>query len=120
MQSILKQSVLTSSGSVLLEDFLPDVIRQPQPTKPAGARSRAPQSFGDVWDCFVDERLRAGSSDIYKEGVDITEREVISRVLRHTNGNQVQATKLLGITRSTLRSKITQLGISIETVVDTD
>lgn len=120
LQSILKQSVLTSSGSVLLEDFLPDVIRQPQPTKPAGARSRAPQSFGDVWDCFVDERLRAGSSDIYKEGVDITEREVISRVLRHTNGNQVQATKLLGITRSTLRSKITQLGISIETVVDTD
>lgn len=120
LQSILKQSVLATSGSVLLEDFLPDVIREPQPLQPADAGLSDSESFSDIWNRFVDARLKAGCSDIYKEGVEITEREIISRVLRYTDGNQVRATKLLGITRSTLRSKLTQLGISIDTVVETD
>jgi len=41
------------------------------------------------------------------------EREVLMRVLQHTAGNQLQATKLLGITRGSLRNKIRTLGINI-------
>jgi two-component system nitrogen regulation response regulator GlnG len=33
--------------------------------------------------------------------------------LRHTGGNQVQAARLLGISRQTLRQKIRQLGVGI-------
>ena len=38
----------------------------------------------------------------------------MTRVLRQTGGNQVQAAKLLGITRGSLRTKIRTLGIRIE------
>lgn len=38
-------------------------------------------------------------------------------VLKSTNGNQVEASKLLGITRTTLRTKIRKLRIAIERVV---
>ena len=41
------------------------------------------------------------------------EREVLIRVLRHVRGNQLQAAKLLGITRGSLRNKIRTLGITI-------
>jgi two-component system nitrogen regulation response regulator GlnG len=34
-------------------------------------------------------------------------------VLQHTGGNQVQAARLLGITRGSLRTKIRELGITI-------
>jgi len=37
--------------------------------------------------------------------------------LRMTGGNQVEAAKILGITRTTLRSKILKLGITISQTV---
>jgi len=41
------------------------------------------------------------------------ERLLLTRVLRHTGGNQLQAAKLLGITRGSLRTKLRELGITI-------
>jgi two-component system nitrogen regulation response regulator GlnG len=39
------------------------------------------------------------------------ERELIIQALVETSGNQVQAAKLLGITRATLRKRIEKFGI---------
>jgi two-component system nitrogen regulation response regulator GlnG len=39
------------------------------------------------------------------------ERELVICALEETRGNQVQAAKLLGITRSTLRKRIEKFGI---------
>jgi two-component system nitrogen regulation response regulator GlnG len=42
------------------------------------------------------------------------ERELVICALEETNGNQVQAAKLLGITRATLRKRIEKFGIQRE------
>ena len=39
------------------------------------------------------------------------ERELVSEALRETDGNQVRAAKLLGITRATLRKRVDKFGI---------
>ncbi len=43
--------------------------------------------------------------------LECAEREFVRRALRETGGNQVQASKLLGITRATLRKRIDQYDI---------
>jgi two-component system nitrogen regulation response regulator GlnG len=48
------------------------------------------------------------------------ERRLITRVLQHTGGNQVQAARILGINRGSLRAKIRSLQITIERSVLTD
>jgi two-component system nitrogen regulation response regulator GlnG len=115
LQSILKQSILQTSGSVLLADFLPPHVR-----KPAGGAPNGEPSGTFDWDEFVDERISANSENLYAEGLERMEREVLIRVLRHTGGNQLQAARILGITRGSLRNKIRTLGISIARSVWSD
>ena len=69
---------------------------------------------------FIAERLEVNAEDLYAEALQAMERHLLTRVLRHTAGNQVQAAKILGITRGSLRTKIRALGISIERSVGSD
>jgi len=46
------------------------------------------------------------------------ERHVIPLVLQHAAGNQLQAAKLLGLSRARLRTKCRQYGITVDKVVD--
>ena len=45
------------------------------------------------------------------------ERQLLTLVLRHTGGNQLQAAQILGITRNSLRHKLRALGITIARAV---
>jgi DNA-binding NtrC family response regulator len=110
LQSVLKQALLRAKGPVLLPDFLPASARGEE--EPTGT---SPAPFD--WEGFLDDRLRSGSQDLYAESLSMMERSLLTRVLRHTGGNQVQAAKLLGNTRGSLRTKIRTLGITIERAV---
>ena len=112
LQSVLKQSLLQANGSVLLPDFLPDSVR----SGIAGPREDLPLANGTTgtdWDAFVGGRIALGSENLYAESLELMERELLVRVLRHTEGNQVQAARILGITRGSLRNKIRSLNIEI-------
>jgi two-component system nitrogen regulation response regulator GlnG len=45
------------------------------------------------------------------------EKTLLTKVLQHTGGNQVQAAQILGITRGSLRNKLRDLGIAISRTV---
>ncbi len=106
LQSVLKQSLLRMSGSVLLPDFLPATVREQ-----TGHAEPGRGSFD--WDEFVGGRIASSSENLYAEALERMEREVVVRILQHTSGNQLQAARILGITRGSLRTKIRTLGISI-------
>jgi len=44
--------------------------------------------------------------------IELVERPLFERILEYTRGNQLEAAKILGVNRNTLRSKIRKLGIS--------
>jgi two-component system nitrogen regulation response regulator GlnG len=55
---------------------------------------------------LVHQLLSSGSGDIYRRVIQEVDRVVLSEVLRHVRGNQVHASELLGISRTTLRAKL--------------
>jgi two-component system nitrogen regulation response regulator GlnG len=109
LQSVLKQALLHASGSVLVPDFLPSPLHGPAPE--AAAPSPAPVM--PEWERFLEERLQAGAQDLHAEWQALTERYLLTRVLQQTQGNQLQAARILGLSRNCLRSKIRALGIQI-------
>jgi two-component system nitrogen regulation response regulator GlnG len=46
--------------------------------------------------------------------IPAVERELVIKALKETDGNQVHAAKLLGITRATLRKRVEKFGIQRE------
>ncbi len=112
LQSVLKQALLRMTGTALLADFLPPSMAGAGAHTPASVAS-PPATGAFDWDQFVGDRITAGSVELYAEALERMEREVLVRLLKHTRGNQLQAAKILGITRGSLRTKIRALGIKI-------
>jgi len=110
LQSVLKQSLLQAAGPLLAPEFLPAYLQEP--VRPPD--EEAPTQAGFDLQHYIRERLEAGSVNLYDEALQLLERQLVTEVLRHTSGNQVQAAKILGITRNSLRHKIRTLDITIE------
>lgn len=116
LQSVLRQAILRATGPILVPDFLPDEVQEPFVPASASGASNGAQSL----ETFIDNQLRSGSKALYAEAVTLLERVLLTRVLRHTSGNQSRAAKILGITRGCLRNKIRLLRITIDPVVNID
>jgi Fis family transcriptional regulator, factor for inversion stimulation protein len=50
-------------------------------------------------------------SNLYRLVINEVERALFETVLRHAQGNLTQAAAMLGLTRSTLRKRLTEYGI---------
>jgi two-component system nitrogen regulation response regulator GlnG len=113
LQSVLKQTLLQATGPVLLPEFLPPVLRgDQQQTLPVGEADR-PQGLTDLTR-FIENRLQAGSTNLHAEFLTLTERHLLLHVMKHTGNNLTQASRILGISRATLRSKLGVLGMTVE------
>jgi DNA-binding NtrC family response regulator len=122
LQSVLKQGLLQTSGTVLLPELLPAARRWipfAGESAPSAAVESSIRSALD-WNQFLNERLAAGSHDLYGECLVLMERQLLARVLDRTGGNQVRAAELLGITRGSLRHKLRALGLSVERSVSAE
>ncbi len=112
LESVMKQSLLTARGNILLPDFLPPLSLPALGGGSPQADSQADKP-GFLSEQFVAQRLEAGTDNLYAEAIAIAERQLITQVLAHTTGNQLKAATILGISRVTLRSKIKSLGIDV-------
>jgi two-component system nitrogen regulation response regulator GlnG len=110
LQSAIKYALVQVTGEVITPDCLPEGMRAPA-ARPSPTEVEAGSL--DVGR-LVESLLRAGEEDIHRKVSTAVERVVIDTVLRHVKGNQVQASELLGISRTTLRAKLRSLGMAIE------
>jgi two-component system nitrogen regulation response regulator GlnG len=108
LQSVLKQAILNAAGPSLRPEFLPPAIRGDSPLlSPQGDELTGLAAF-------IRERLAAGTTDLHAEVLARTERLLLLEVLAFTSYNLSQAARTLGISRTTLRAKMTALGISLD------
>ena len=111
LQSAIKYALVRSVGQVLTVDFLPASCR--------GVFHRADDSVSSLLEIenireFVRGLLSENHPDIYHKLHGEIDRILLPEVLDHVGGNQAQASELLGIARSTLRNKITDLRLTFE------
>src|SRR4051812_10845215 len=108
LQSVLKQALLRATGPVLVPAFLPESLGGPLTTLVATAGDEGVLRVGP----FLRRRMEAGSEEIYQEAHQHLDRLLLPLVLGSTDGNKLQAARLLGITRKTLRVRLRTLGLS--------
>ena len=122
LKSVLQTALHESRGAVLASAALHQALDG------AGAIHQVidnePDSAGEIgtWDLvsFVQNRLGSETNQLYDEAIAELDRSLLTLVLRHTNGNQAQAAKILGMTRTSLRKKVVATSIDLSRLSDSD
>ncbi|MHB1422024.1 MAG: sigma-54-dependent transcriptional regulator [Gemmataceae bacterium] len=112
LQSTLRYALVHAGGEVLTSECLPENLRD-WTAAPSAENDAAPAAGFDLAE-QVHRLLHAGEADIYRKACEAADRVILEAILRHTRGNQVQASQLLGISRTTLRAKMKALGMIVE------
>jgi two-component system nitrogen regulation response regulator GlnG len=115
LQSAIRYAVVQTVGGTVTPEFLPPMLRgmsHSPSTSPVSASLEIHQ--------LVQQLLDTGEDDIYHKVTQAVDRIVLDSVLQHVRGNQVQASELLGMSRTTLRAKLQSLGLVVEKQVRQD
>jgi DNA-binding NtrC family response regulator len=108
LQSVLKQALLRATGPALIPAFLPVPIAAP---RTAAAAAPSDEESAPL-ESFIRQRLQAGSTELYEETLRRVEQFLLPLVLESTGDNKLQAARILGMSRLTLRLKLRELGWS--------
>jgi nitrogen regulation protein NR(I) len=110
LENVIQRALVMAKGpAVSIIDLPPEVMGRPRvpervTSSPAAA---AVQDLPVLVRSFFDWARK----DPKRKLIPAVERELIVEALKETKGNQVQAAKLLGITRATLRKRVEKFGI---------
>jgi two-component system nitrogen regulation response regulator GlnG len=117
LRGAIKEATLRATGPLILSEFLPINLAAPRHELAnralGGENGPTELNLADN----IEMMLRDGAKGMHGRVVGAVERELFTRVLRHTHGHQGQACELLGIDRKTLRNKLRELGIVLDKVV---
>ncbi len=127
LENVIRRALVMAKGDVVLfEDLPPEVLGQkpalavaaaspqtPPPAPPAEAVERPDDELAALAQQLFGWVRRNSQLKL----IPAVERELIIAALRETQGNQVQAAKLLGITRATLRKRVGKFSIKREMTI---
>jgi nitrogen regulation protein NR(I) len=106
LENVIERAAVVARGDSILPKDLPGDVREPR------AVIVPPDDLAAGIDAAVRPLYALAKKDPKLKIMMAVERELITRALAETNGNQVQAAKLLGITRATLRKRVEKFGIA--------
>jgi DNA-binding NtrC family response regulator len=114
LENTIQRACVMATSDLLLPMDLPLGIVSAEPSAtPAAAVNPAAISV----EMAIEALLRAAQADPNVQLLPWLEREFTMHALKITQGNQVRAAKLLGITRATLRKRIEIFGITKELTI---
>jgi nitrogen regulation protein NR(I) len=100
LENVIKSAAVLCRGDVILAEHLsPRLTRISQ--EPGYAALEA--ALGEI----LREKLKSGASNPYKEVTEYVDKFLVETALQQADQNQVKAAALLGISRTTLRKKVT-------------
>jgi DNA-binding NtrC family response regulator len=121
LENVIQRAIVVAKGDAILPGDVPASIfeaTRPEPvgapTNRAGAEATLVASPPPDLASLSRTLFHLARQDGTLKVIPAVERELIINALAETNGNQVQAAKLLGITRATLRKRVEKFHIKQE------
>ena len=110
LENTIKRALVLASGDVLDAEDIAAALQEP--SRPGGDWTE--QARRELCDALGAERAEEDAGP-YWDFVHRLERAILSEAMQRPGGNQIQAAKLLGINRNTLRKKLVELDIGTDT-----
>jgi two-component system nitrogen regulation response regulator GlnG len=126
LENVLRRAVVVSKSPALLPADFPSEVTNAKPATgtpaplPSEVETQSPVSaIESVQDISTISRtlFEWAKANAKLKVLPAVERELVIEALKETGGNQVQAARLLGITRATLRKRVEKFGIKRELIV---
>ncbi|HUS33905.1 MAG TPA: helix-turn-helix domain-containing protein, partial [Verrucomicrobiae bacterium] len=120
LENVVQRAIVVAKGDAILENDLPvEISRSASTVVSSTATASAPPALaagGELSEipAIAKALFTWARQDSKRKIIPTVERELIIAALAETGGNQVQASKLLGITRATLRKRVEKFGIKQE------
>jgi DNA-binding NtrC family response regulator len=106
LENCVRRAVLLCSGEVISEDQLmipeQEASREPQTISREQLMLRLREKLDDI----LPEILRLSRQDIHANIIEMVEESLVQKALDLSGNNQVQAARILGISRNTLRHRL--------------
>ena len=114
LENIIRRALVVAKGeAILLTDLPAEVSGQAQPGGVPISSVVGEAGAGDVTN-LARQLFQWARREPKIKVIPAVERELVIQALKETEGNQVHAAKLLGITRATLRKRVEKFGIQRE------
>lgn len=104
LENTIKRSLLLAKGKVLTEEDI--IFDAGDETISYSNEEQLEASLNKMLDPLFSDLLRLWRTGIHANLLEKVEKFLIKKSLSETHGNQVQAAKLLGISRNTIRNRI--------------
>ncbi len=108
LQTVIRESLIASTGPTLLPEFL-SIELHSDPLTDTENIQKIININSDAWQAlgaFVRQLLAENKTDVYRRSLLRFDRLVVSKAMKTTNGLQSRAAEILGLSRPTLRAKI--------------
>jgi len=115
LENIIRRGLVVAKGdAILLSDLPPEVTSSGAVPSTGTVAAPAPDGTGSDIAILARQLFQWARRDPKLRVIPEVERELVIQALKETNGNQVHAAKILGITRATLRKRVEKFAIHKE------
>ena len=103
LENVIKRSLILSKGNIITAELIGEEFLKVQKVKPTNPRRI---------DGYLSDIKNKKEGEIFKLVIEEVEKELIEWALQKTEGNQVQTSRLLGISRVMLHERIEKYQIN--------
>ena len=105
LRSVVRKALLLAHGYAITEDIVRKALEQTKPASPAAQQPYAAHVAEVLNSAKSGER-----SSVLSDLVEVVERELYGQAIRRAEGDQSKAVSWLGVSRPTMREKLTRFG----------
>jgi DNA-binding NtrC family response regulator len=109
LENCIRRAVLLCAGNIITQDHLLLLESKDEYLLQKLNREQLIDRLKDKLEDIIPEILSLSKQDIHSNIIEMVEDTLISKALQECGNNQVQAAKMLGISRNTLRHRMKRL-----------